>query len=107
MVVAITAICSYIIPDLYAPTAVLRIAFTLLGGLSGIWGIAALLCVVFIDLCSKTSFGIPYMSPVTPFGVSVFRDVFFRAGWKTLSGKNEKVQNMPGAHTEAMTDAGN
>ena len=97
MVVAISAICSYIIPNLYAPTAILRIAFTIVGGLTGIWGMAILSSVVFIDLCSKTSFGIPYTSPVTPFANSVFRDVLLRADWKILSKRKEKIQNMPGS----------
>ncbi len=102
MVVAISAICSYIIPDLYAPTAVLRIVFSVIGGLFGIWGMAAAMCILFVNLCSKKSFGIPYMSPVTPLGATVLRDVIFRAGWKRLSYKNARVQNMPGAHTEVM-----
>ncbi len=102
MVVAISAICSYIVPDMYAPVAVLRIVFAVVGGMFGIWGIAAVMCMVSVNMCSKTCFGIPYMSPLTPFGVSVFRDVFFRAGWRILSGRNNKVQNMPGAHPEEM-----
>ncbi len=97
MVVAISAICSYIIPNLYAPAAILRIVFTIIGGTLGIWGIAAAFCMVCVNLCSRTSFGIPYTSPITPFGATALRDVFFRADWKTLSLKNEKIQNMPGA----------
>ena len=97
MVVAISAICSYIIPNLYAPTAILRIVFTIAGGLTGIWGIAILSSIVFLSLCSKTSFGIPYLSPITPFGDSVFRDVIFRADWKKLIKRKTKIQNMPGS----------
>ncbi len=97
MVAAVSAICSYIIPNLYAPAAILRLIFTVAGGIWGIWGISAVFCLVFINLCSKTSFGIPYTSPITPLGASALRDVFVRAGWKTLAGKNEKIQNMPGA----------
>ena len=97
MVVAVSAICSYIIPNLYAPAAILRIIFTVAGGITGIWGIAAVFCVVFINVCAKTSFGIPYTAPITPPGASMLRDVFIRAGWKTLSQKNEKIQDMPGA----------
>ena len=97
MVVAISAICSYIIPNLYAPTAILRIVFTIAGGLTGIWGIAILSSIVFLSLCSKTSFGIPYLSPITPFSDSVFRDVIFRADWKKLIKRKTKIQNMPGS----------
>ncbi len=104
MVVAISAICSYMIPNLYAPTALLRIVFTLTGGILGIWGIAAVFCIVSINLCSKMSYGIPYTSPVTPFGTTFFRDVVFRRGWKILSRSHEPVQDMPGAHTEVINE---
>ena len=102
MVVAAAAICSYIIPDLYAPVAVLRLLFTIFAGICGIWGVAILFCIVFVDICSKNSYGIPYTSPVTPWGVGAVRDVFTRAGWKTLSARSVRVQNMPGAHVKGV-----
>lgn len=100
MVVAVSAICSYIIPNLYAPAAILRLAFTVCGGIAGIWGVSALFAVVLINICSKTSFGIPYTAPISPLGASAFRDIFIRAGWKTLSAHSEKVQDMPGAENK-------
>ena len=100
MVVAVAVISSYVIPNLYAPVVILRLLFTLAGGIFGIWGVSLFLCLTMINLCSKTSFGIPYTSPLTPFGVNVFRDVFVRAGWKTLNKNTAKVQNMPGAEVE-------
>lgn len=97
MVVAAAAICSYVIPDLYAPVAVLRLLFVLAAGICGIWGVAILLCLVLLNLCSQTSFGVPYTSPITPWGVGAVRDVLFRAGWKILSKKTETVQKLPGS----------
>lgn len=97
MVIAISAISSYVVPDLYAPAALCRLLFTLAGGWLGIWGIAILSCVLLCDLCGKSSFGIPYTSPVTPMNASAFRDVLIRADWKILSKKRQMVQDMPGA----------
>lgn len=101
MVVAITAICSYVIPNLYAPSAILRIIFTLAGGIFGIWGVAIVSCVVLVGVCGKNSFGVPYTSPVTPFSAVAMRDVIVRAGWKVLSRKNEYVQNLPGSNIKS------
>lgn len=101
MVVSITTICSYVIPNLYAPAAILRIFFTLAGGIFGIWGVSVLFCMVFINICGKSSFGVPYTSPISPIGSSAVRDVFFRAGWKTLSKENEIIQNMPGSNIKS------
>ncbi len=97
MVVAVTAISSYVLPDLYAPSAILRVLFVFAGGWFGMWGIAVLACVILINLCGKTSFGIPYTTPVTPFSAVALRDVFVRAGWPVLSKKTETVQELPGA----------
>lgn len=101
MVVAITAICSYVIPSLYAPSAVLRLIFTLAGGILGIWGVAILFCMVLVNLCGKNSFDIPYTSPVTPFSAVAMRDVVVRAGWKILSKKTERVQDLPGVNIKS------
>ncbi len=104
MVVAITAICSYIIPSLYAPSAVLRLIFTFGAGIIGIWGVAILFCMVLVNICGKNSFGIPYTSPVTPFSAVAVRDVVVRAGWKIMSKKTEKVQDLPGANIKSEED---
>ncbi len=100
MVVAMTSISSYVIPNLYAPSAVLRVIFTFAGGLLGIWGVAVMLCVVLVNLCGKNSFGVPYTTPITPFSAVAMRDVVIRAGWKILSKKTETVQELPGANVK-------
>lgn len=97
MVVAIAAICSYVIPDLYPAITVARLLLILAGGFFGILGIVLLSCVYLIVVCSKTSFGVPYMSPITPFSKKNMRDVFIRADWKTLSQYTQKVQNLKGS----------
>ena len=100
MVVAVSAISSYVVPNLYAPSAVLRLIFTLAGGWFGIWGIAVTAAIVLVNLCGKTSFGIPYTTPITPISVVALRDIIVRAGWKTLSKQTEPVQNLPGSNVK-------
>ncbi len=104
MVVAVSAISSYVVPDLYAPSAVLRFAFTLAAGALGIWGVAVVFSIALVDLCGKTSFGVPYTSPVTPFSAATLRDVVIRAGWRVLSKKTERVQELPGADIRGESD---
>ncbi len=93
MIVALTAISSYVIPSLYPPIAILRIVFIFVGGMFGIWGIVLLFCVVLVNMCAKRSFGVPFMSPIAPFSLFGMRDVIVRAGWKMLSRKRNFVQN--------------
>ncbi len=96
MAVAIAAICSYVIPDLYPQITVLRLSFIVIGGLLGTWGIAMLSCVVTIFMCSKSTLGVVYVTPITPFSKKNMRDIFVRMGWKKLSKFNMNVQNLKG-----------
>ena len=96
MSVAIAAICSYVIPDLYPQVTVLRLSFIVVGGMLGIFGVASLSAVVLVFMCSKSTLGVVYMSPLTPFSQRHMRDVFVRLGWKKLSKYEMNVQNLKG-----------
>ncbi|MEE1219640.1 MAG: spore germination protein [Ruminococcus sp.] len=95
MVVATAAICSYVTSPLYPPITVLRFAYVILGGIFGLWGIVLFACLILVNMCSKTSFGVPYMSSIAPFSFRRMRDVFVRADWKRLSKHTIKVQKFP------------
>ena len=96
MAVAVAAICSYVIPDLYPQITVLRLSFILMGGILGVWGIVMLSTVVLIFMCSKSTLGVIFVTPVSPFSKKNMRDVFVRLGWKKLSQYNMNVQNLKG-----------
>ncbi len=100
MVVAVAAICSYVTSPLYPPVMTLRFVFIVVGGLIGLWGIVLATCVVVINMCSKTSLGIPYLSSLSPFAHRTMRDVVLRAPWKTLSRHTIRVQNFPETEDE-------
>lgn len=95
MVVATAAICSYVTSPLYPPITVLRFLFVIVGGALGLWGIVLASTVVLINMCSKTSFGVPYMSSLSPFSIRRMRDVFMRVDWRSLSKRTIKVQKFP------------
>ena len=68
IIVAITAISSFAIPDfsLGFHLRISRFAYTLLGSLCGFLGIGVGIFIHLITLCSLKSFGVPYMSPYMP-----------------------------------------
>lgn len=100
MVVATAAICSYVTAPLYPPIMILRFSLVIVGGMFGLWGVVLFTCIVLINMCSKTSVGIPYMSALAPFSKNSMRDVFVRSRWKVLSKHTIKVQKFP--ETEEM-----
>jgi spore germination protein KA len=95
--VAFSAICSYVLPEIYGTVTVLKFAYIIVGGLLGVIGIVMLSLLVTVSACSLTSFGVPYMTPLSPISKGVISDNFLRFDWKKLSKNKIKVQNMTGA----------
>ncbi|MGI5893264.1 MAG: spore germination protein [Candidatus Merdivicinus sp.] len=97
MVVALTAISSFVVPSLYEPTAVLRFIFIILAGLTGLYGMAIAGGALLINICRINSLGIPYTAPLSPFTPKAMRDVLIRFGWKKMAGKSAKIQDLNGS----------
>lgn len=100
MVVALTALSSFVVPGLFQEVTVLRFAFILIGGMLGVFGIALGLAVMGLNLCSVNAYGIPAMAPQSPFQLFAMRDVLFRAGWKRLGRKKLQIYDFPGAEAD-------
>ncbi len=84
IVVAITGIASFAIPDFYFGyhLRILRFGFTILGYVAGFFGIAIGICVYFTVLCSIKSFGVPFMAPYSPITKINDGGLFLDPMWK-------------------------
>ncbi|WP_201001959.1 spore germination protein [Paenibacillus glycanilyticus] len=80
IVVSITAISSYVIPefDMSIAIRILRFIFMGLAAAFGMFGIFIGMSLLLLHLSSLRSFGVPYMSPVGPFNISDQKDVILR-----------------------------
>lgn len=68
VVVALTGLASYILPE-YRFAFSLRVcqyAFLIAGGMTGLVGISLLLVLLLIDLAGMASFGVPFLAPLMP-----------------------------------------
>ena len=79
IVVAITAVSSFLVPPQTDSGAVIRFILLILAGFMGGYGIAIGLFVIFIHMASLRSFGTPYLSPLAPLSTSDLKDTFVRA----------------------------
>lgn len=81
IVTAITAISSFTLPsiELTDPIFILRILFVLLSTFLGFWGIFIGLVLLLAHLVSLRSFGVPYMTPLSPIHLQDLDDVLYRA----------------------------
>ncbi len=97
LVVALSGLCSFVVPTQYEKTVVLRFLYIIAGGLFGLYGLMLLAGVVIIKMCSLATYGIPYMAPISPFSPKAMRDMFVRAGWKKMAKSDVVLQNLNGA----------
>jgi spore germination protein KA len=97
VVVAVTAIASYVIYPLYESISVLRIVFIILGGFTGIYGIVLGLCVICVNIAAVNPYGVPFSSPISPLNVKSLGDIFYRESWRKLAKRKVRVQNLRGA----------
>lgn len=78
IVVAITAISSFMVPAHSDVGTIIRFIVTTMAGILGAFGIVLALLGVLIHLTSLRSFGAPYLSPLAPFSPRDLKDVFVR-----------------------------
>lgn len=97
VVVAITALSSFTVPQLYEPMAILRFVFIFVGGTTYLMGVMLVLAALAVNLCAINPYGIPYTAPLSPLRLRSWRDVLCRSSWKNLAKKRVLVQNMPGS----------
>lgn len=86
IMVAITAVSSFVIPAQTDGGVILRIIYLILAGTMGGFGIMLGLIGTLIHLAGLRSFGTPYFSPVVPLSVRDLKDVFIRVPiWAMLT----------------------
>lgn len=78
IVVALTAITSFVVPRQVTAGIVLRLTFTLLAGMLGAYGILIGMLFTLLHLASLRSFGVPYLSPLAPSTAADLKDVLVR-----------------------------
>ena len=76
MIIALSGICFYAVPDLNETLSVLRLMFLTIAGFMGGYGIVLLACSLITYLCAFDSFGTPYMSPYAPMNLGDMQDGF-------------------------------
>lgn len=84
IVVALTAITSFVVPSIYEPVAILRFAFIIIGGTLGMYGIFLALSVLLVSVCALNPYGVPYTAPLLPLTLAGMRDFVFRSKWQKL-----------------------
>ncbi|SFD83972.1 spore germination protein KA [Paenibacillus catalpae] len=93
IIVAITAIASFVIPSysMSIPIRIIRFVFMALSASFGIFGLTIGIILLVVHLSHLKSFGIPYLSPAAPFHASNQNDAIFRMPfWRSSKGQTRQ-----------------
>ncbi len=79
MIVALSSIAIYLIPEGTNVMRLLRFGLTLMATIIGIVGVCVGLLFIIGYLCDFDSYGADYMSPITPYHGRDFKDAFYKS----------------------------
>ncbi len=93
IVVALTAISSFTIPNYPAGTSIRILRFFLLvcSAILGIVGVMFALMFILFHLNSLRSFGVPYLTPFAPYSLKDLKDTVVRAPWWAMLARPRLV----------------
>jgi len=89
VIAALTGVCNFMNPTYMNTNVLLRFSILFLGKLLGFFGIVSGLFITLCILCSKKSFGIPYMTPFAPLSKKIMNDTFIMSPRSDRSSVNE------------------
>jgi spore germination protein KA len=103
IVVAFTGIASYAISGYSLATTLrlLRFPLIIVTSVLGLYGLIVSFLLLYVHLASLRSFGVPYLSPTSPFILKDMKDTLIRAPWWAmftrphLSGIKEPIRETP------------
>ena len=96
MLVAVSGMTLYTIPEQSPQLSILRLVFTLAGGFLGLFGVVALFIYFLFYLNDFDSYGAPYLAPLAPFVKNDIKDsvykvdiVHMKTRPRSFGGKNK------------------
>lgn len=97
MIVAVSGIAIYTIPEQAAQLSTLRLLFTIAGGVLGFYGLMLVSVFIVIYLSDFDNYGAPYLAPLSPKMPNDKQDTIFKADIvnkrtrpKTIPNKNSR-----------------
>ena len=103
MIVALSGISFYTIPDESAQLSLLRIMFTLIGGTMGIYGITITAMLLVCYLASFNSYGTPYLAPYGPYIKDDLADGVMK---KDVIGRDTRPLSIPSQKKKRIKNNG-
>jgi len=84
ILISITALSEFIIPQLVHGIVIYRLIVTLCGGFFGVFGVTCAFLIITMQIVSLESFGVPFAWPIAPINKTGLKDTFIRVHRKHL-----------------------
>lgn len=78
MIIALSGICLYTVPELEQTFSVLRMLFLIIGGSSGLYGLISAISLLMIYLISFENFSTPICAPFAPLIIKDMKDGIYK-----------------------------
>lgn len=96
MVTALSSIALFTVPNFIGPMSVLRILYTLVGGLCGFFGLILAVLFTLHYICSLNAYDTPYLAPLAPLVYDDFKDAIERGPLPDMKKRPKSIPNING-----------
>lgn len=93
MIVALTGVLLFTVPDQQAQLSILRLIFTVIGGILGLYGIIAASVFLVAYLSNLDSYGTPFLAPYAPNIKADKKDGFRRYDLRSMRQRPVSIPN--------------
>lgn len=93
MIVAVSGLTIYCVPEQAPQLYLLRMLFTLAGGFLGFYGITALMIFLVLYLCDFDSYNSAYLAPLAPFVENDLKDTLYKTDLCNMKTRPQSIAN--------------
>jgi len=94
MIVALSGITLYTVPDQAPQFIILRFAYTCVGGVFGLFGMIIMTIFLIVYMCDMDIYGSPYLSPFAPHTKNDFKDALFKKDLVDMEKRPKSIRNI-------------
>ncbi len=102
MILALSGICLYTVPELVDSMSFLRLLYLAVAGATGGYGLVLLTCFLFVYLVSLENFDVPVLAPFAPMKTPDLKDMFIMTNLTEM--KKRPLSIKPKNKTRMKTD---
>ena len=93
MIIALSGICLYTVPELEQSFAILRVVFIIVAGMSGIYGILVTIFLIIVYLVTFENYSTPILAPFSPLITKDLKDTFYKGFLSELESRPGSIKN--------------